>query len=320
MAAATADNSPMQLCVGHNKKETTMTYMDTPTVSAPTISSSAMLVELSISTWTARKRDRTTTTDVLSASGASKTAGAFNKNLMADCGELVAIQKFASNTRTMHYNMTLPWSDSGLRLLPTAKYFDYHKQLSGLHAEFDRLVQLFLDAYDFEVAQMHLRLGSLFHQDEYPTGESIRHKFAFRMSYIPVPDTGDWRVEIENDAQDQLKEQYASYYQRQMESAMGDLWKRLHDNLQRFVKQLDVDEDGKKGKVFDSTIENVQHLTDMLEHCNFTDDPSLQLAQRKLASSLAGVTRGDIVGNEGYRANLKQDMENAIKALPTLDF
>ena len=297
-----------------------MNYMNTPTVSAPTISSSAMLVELGISTWTARKKDRSATADVLSQNYASKSAGNFNKNLMDGCAELVAIQKFAANTRTLHYNMTVPWSDSGLRLLPTAKYFDYHKQMTQMQAEFDRLVDTFLDAYDWQVAQMHIKLGNLFHRDEYPTTDSIRSKFAFRMSYIPVPDAGDWRVEIENDTQEALRAQYETFYQTQMERAMGDLWERLHTELERFVKQLDVDVDGKKGKIYDSTIEHVQHLADMLEHCNFTNDPALQLAQRKLTSALSGVCREDLIKNEGFRADLKRDMEAALVALPSLNW
>jgi hypothetical protein len=167
---------------------------------------------------------------------------------------------------------------------------------------------------------MHLKLGNLFHRDEYPTTDSIRNKFLFRMSYIPVPDAGDWRVDIESSAQDALREQYEGFYQQQMERAMGDLWERLHGELERFVKQLDVDVDGKKGKVYESTIEHVQHLADMLDHCNFTNDPALQLAQRKLVSALSGVCREDIVKNDGFRADLKRDMEEAIKALPSLDW
>jgi len=296
------------------------TQYTTAEISAPSISSSSMLVELSISVWTARKKDRAATADLLNMNHASKSAGAFNKNLLADCEELVAIQKFATNTRTMHYNMTIPWSDSGLRLLPTAKYFDYHKQMTQLQVEFDRLVQKFLSAYDWEVAQVHAKLGNLFNRDEYPTTDTVRDKFAFRLSYIPVPDAGDWRVDMESSAQEALRQQYAAFYQEQMERAMRDLWERLHNELERFIRQLGTSEDGKKGRIFDGTIEHVRHLADMLEHCNFTDDPNLQLAQRRLTSTLAGVCREDLVNNEAFREDTKKAMEDALKSLPSLNW
>jgi len=296
------------------------TFTQAPNVNVPTLSSSAMLVELGISVWTARKRDKSATSDVLTRNNAGKAAGAFNKNLMADCAELVAIQKFAANARTLHYNSTLPWNDGGSRLLPTARYIRYHAEMTGMQAEFDRLVDDFMSVYDWHAAQMHLRLGALFNAAEYPPAAQVRNKFAFRLSYAPVPDAGDWRVNLGTEATEILREQYGAYYADQTKRAMDDLWTRLHEELSRFVKQLDVSEDGKKGKIFTGTIETVQNLADMLGECNFTGDAQMRAAHERLAASLAGVTREDLTTNEAFRADMKRDMEAALKALPTLDW
>lgn len=297
----------------------TMTFNSAPTVSAPSIASSSMLVELSISVWTARKKDRTATDEVLANNHASSDAGNFSKNLLAGCAELIALQKFAANARSSHYAMTMPWSDMGLRLLPTAKYFDYHKAMTALEAEFNRLVDAFIAAYDWEVMQVQSKLGNMFVRDEYPTADQIRRKFAFKLAYTPVADVKDWRVDIENDAAVALKEQYEAFYASQMERAMRDVWERLHTEVARFVRQLDVDADGKKGKVYESTIDLVNQLTDMLEVANFTNDPSLQLAHRRLKSALNGLDRETLVKNDDVRAETKRAMEEAIKALPSLD-
>lgn len=205
-----------------------------------------------------------------------------------------------------------------MRLLPTTVYFKYQQQMTQLQGEFDRLVQRFLDAYDWEVVQAQTKLGNLFHRDEYPTADSLRDKFGFRMSYIPLPDAGDWRVDMERDAQDALKQQYAAFYSKQVESAMRDLWERLHNELTRFVSQLDVDAEGKKGKIYDSTMQHVLHLTDMLGAANFTNDPALDLAQGRIRAALEGVDRADLVNNERFRADTKRAMQSAIDALPGL--
>ena len=297
-----------------------MTNFNTaPTTSAPTISSAAMLVELSISVWTARKKDRRASDDVTYQSHAAKGVASVNKKLLGDCDELVAVQKFASNVRSTHYASTMPWSDSGIRLLPTAQYFKYHEQMTGLKAEFDRLVQVFLDAYDWEVMQAQTKLGSLFNRDEYPTVESLRNKFAFRLNYIPVPDAGDWRVDMNNETQDALRKQYETFYSDQMERAMRDVWERLHSEAKRFVKQLTVDNDGKKGKLYQSTIDHLSQLADLLDAANFTNDPNLQLAQAKLRGAVNGVAKDDLVRNPGFREDTKRAVEEAIKALPSLD-
>lgn len=288
------------------------------TINAPSIASSAMLVELSISLWAGRKKDKAATADLLADKHAAKSAGAFNKNLLADCEELASIQKFAANARSMHYASTMPWSDSGLRLLPTAKFFGYQEAMTKLQGEFDRLVATFISAYDWEVAQVHAKLGDLFNRDEYPTSDSLRHKFAMRLNYIPVPEIGDWRVDMASEAQSALQDQYATFYANQTERAMRDVWERLHRQLTTFVRQLSSDEEGKKGKIFDSTIENVRDLSEMLAHCNFTNDPSLNLAQQKLERALAGLCRDDLVRNEEFRDDTRRSMEDALRALPSL--
>lgn len=294
--------------------------MNTPETSAPSISSAAMLAELSISVWTGRKKDKRASDDVTAQSHAAKGVASVNKKLLGDCEELVSIQKFASNVRSTHYASTMPWSDTGMRLLPTAQYFKYHEQMTRLQEEFDRLVQRFLDAYDWEVMQAQTKLGSLFVRDEYPTLDSLRSKFGFRLNYIPVPDAGDWRVDMGNETQDVLKQQYQKFYREQMERAMRDVWQRLHDELSRFIRQLDVDETGRKGKIYQSTMDHLMHLIDMMDCTNFTNDPTLQLAQAKLRQTLDGVDRMDLVRNDGFRANTKRDLEEAIKSLPSLDF
>lgn len=295
-----------------------MNFTSEPTVSVPSISSASMLVELSISSWTGRKKDKAASADVTAQNAARTGVASVNKKLLGDCAELAAVQKFASNVRTSHYAMTMPWSDSGMRLLPTTMYFKYHGQITALQAEFDRLVQQFLDAYDWEVVQAQAKLGTLFHRDEYPTVDSLRDKFGFRLSYIPLPDAGDWRVDMGNEAEEALRKQYNDFYGKQVEGAMRDIWERLHTHLTRFVAQLNVDEDGKKGKIYASTIENVLQLTDLLEAANYTEDAGLTLAQNRIRAALTGVDKDDLVQNPGFREDTKEAMEAAIAALPGL--
>ena len=295
-----------------------MNFETNHTASAPSISSSSMLVELGISVWTGRKKDKAASADVTLSNSARAGVASVNKKLLGDCAELVAVQKFAANVRTSHYAMTMPWSDSGMRLLPTTLYFKYHQQITALQSEFDRLVDKFIEAYDWEVVQAQAKLGNLFHRDEYPTAESLRDKFGFRMSYVPLPDAGDWRVDMEREAQDSLRSQYEDFYSKQVEGAMRDIWTRLHTALQRLIVQLNVDDEGKKGKIYTSTMENVLQMTELLEVSNYNNDPSLTLAAQRVFAALEGVDREDLVRNEAFREDTKKAMQSAIDALPGL--
>ena len=112
-------------------------------VSAPSIGSSAMLVDFSASVWTGRKKDKRASDDVTEANFAASGMASVHKKLLGDCQELEAIQKFVANGRNRHSAMTMPWSDTGLRLLPTAQYFKYHQAMTEMINEYWRLVAVF---------------------------------------------------------------------------------------------------------------------------------------------------------------------------------
>jgi len=287
----------------------------------PSISSSSMLVELSISVWTGRKMDKRASDEVVAANNADKGVARVTKSLLGSCDELIALQKFAANVRNMHYNMTLPWSDMGPRLLPTAKYFGYHKQMTDLQNEFIRMGDAFIDAYDLEVSQAQAKLGDLFDAREYPSAEELRAKFAFRINYIPLPDAGDWRLDIGNEAVASLQEQYRQHFQNQLEGAMKDIWSRLHETLTVLSRQLaDQTEDGKTPKIYQSVFDRALEVLDLMETCNITADPNMQLMQRKLAQAFRGVTVEAVKDDAHLRRETKKSIDEAIKSLPSLDF
>lgn len=293
----------------------------TPTATpstTPSIASSAMLVELSIGTWTGRKLDKRASQDVTAQANAAKGVANVNKKLLGDCAELDAVQKFTANARNVHYACTMPWSDTGLRLLPTAQYFKYHAEMTALQTEFERLVRVFLDAYDWEIQNAQLKLGGLFNADEYPMRDSLTSKFRFRMNYMPLPDAGDFRIDIETEAKQALASQYESYYAKQFESAMADVWQRAHAAVSKMSERLDYA--GKEDrKVFrDSLVDNVHEIVDLLAVCNVTNDPTMADAQRRLRQALQGVTPDALREDAYLRAQTKREVDAVKKMIDNL--
>lgn len=289
------------------------------TTNIQSISSSAMLVELSISTWTGRKLDKDASTEVTTNKRAIKGAANVNKKLLADCPELDAVQKFAANSRNAHYESTMPWSDMGLRLLPTTKYFDYHQKMTAVKAEFERLVDEFIKVYDWEIAQAQVKLGDLFNPMEYPHKDTIRAKFKFNMFYMPVPSAGDWRLDVNNEAVNELTSHYETYYTTQLNNAMRDLWGRLHGVLTRMSERLDYGDSGTKKIFRDSLVDNVLEVVEMMKSCNITGDTQMTAAAQKLESVLLGVTPDALREDDWLRYETKQQVDEVIKGLPSLD-
>ena len=283
-----------------------------PVVSIPSISSSAMLVELNISVWTGRKFDKGVSQEIDTQKQTTTRAGNYSKRLFADEPVFDAIQKFAGNSRTYHYHATMPWSDSGLRLLTTSMFFDYQREITAMEQEFNQLVDTFLSSYDKLVLQSQMKLGTLFNQDDYPPVEMVRDKFKFSVKFAPVPEVGDWRVNVGQEAEAILKESYANYYQSNLESAYADVWERTHEALTRMSEKLS----GDKKQIFrDTLVSNVMDMVDLLEKFNVTGDPKMRTAKHKLESVMLGITPDALREDDYLRLDVKGKVDSLIKEL-----
>ena len=280
------------------------------TFSVPSISSSAMLVELNISVWTGRKFDKGVSQEIDTQKQTTTRAGNYSKRLFADEPIFDAIQKFAGNSRTYHYHATMPWSDSGLRLLTTTMFFDYQKEITGMEMEFNTLVEQFVNQYDKLVLQAQMKLGALFNPDDYPHVDTVREKFRFSVKFAPVPEVGDWRVNVGNEAQEMLRESYAEYYQANLEQAYADVWERTHEALKRMSDKLS----GDKKQIFrDTLVGNVQEMIDLLDKFNITGDPKMKQAKVKMESALSGITPDALREDDALRHDVKSKVDSLLK-------
>jgi len=293
-------------------------------ISAPSIASSAVLIDLSISTWTGRKLDKRASNDVTAQNNAAKGVAAVTKRLLGDCAELEAIQKFAANARNTHYAMTMPWSDLGLRLCTTVMYVGtsqrdgYETVMTDLQQEFHRLTEQFLNAYDWEIQNAQLKLGTLFNADEYPTRDAVADKFKFRFAAMPLPDAGDWRLDINNEAMASMRTQYEHFYSEQLKDAMGDIWRRAYDALSKMSERLDYADDATKKVFRDSLVTNVQEIINLLEACNVTNDPAMVDAHRRLDAAMQGITPDALRDDAHLRAETKRQVDAVKKIIDNL--
>ena len=300
-----------------------------PTINnAPSLSSSSVLSQLKISTWTARKLDKSATKKVAIDNNASAKAGNYNKNLLAGCTELDDLKKFVGNARNTHYAMTLPWSDMGLRLIPTSQYFDYQNEMTSLEGEFWRLYQLFEDAYQWRVGnaiQQAQELGGLFNHDDYPSVEVLRNKFGWTLSVQPLPESGDFRLDIPNEQQEVIKQQYDSFYRGAIDSAMDDIWVRLRKNLETISRQLapkdELDAKGnqKYNKLYDSVFDTSLELIRMMRDFNLTGDTQMTAIADQLESALYSVNTDALKNSESLRTTKAAEVTAILATLPSLD-
>lgn len=277
------------------------------------IGSNAMLVDLNISVWTGRKMDKKVSEEVDTAKGTRARAGNYHKKLLAGSDKLENIQKIVGAVRTWNYMHTLPWSDGGSRLLPMKSFFDYKQVLNQFEQQFNEAVDEFITEYPQLVSGSAFTLGGLFDRNEYPDADELRNKFKFKYGFMPVPEAGDFRIEVEESAKKELQEQYENYYKEKLGTAMNDAWTRLHDTLKHMSERLDYT-DEKKKLFHASNIDNAIELCQVLTSLNVTGDPKLEQARSELERALKGVDVDDVRSSEAIRNNVKSKVDAILKS------
>ena len=277
------------------------------------IDTCAMLAEFNASVWTARKLDKGATEEVVTAKRAgAKDAARVNKHLLAGRNELEVIQSMIGRARQYVYDNTLPWSDSGLRLLPTINFEKFATKMNELEEEFTDLVKIFVAVYPSLITAQAMALGDMFRRDDYPTANEIMTKFSFRVNYMPVPTAGDFRIDVGNAAMDDIKAKLQRLADERVEQAMADVRKRLGDHLKRMSDRLTTDYiagEAKPRKFHDSLVEGALELCDMTKALNVTGDADLESTRSQLEQLLCNVTPTELRKNAAVRDDVKKNVD-----------
>lgn len=259
----------------------------------------ALLINLTIRQWTARKYDRKVTDEVNHTHNTSD-AGRFNKVLIAK-NHLEAIGKIAGRARQFHYDNTLPWSDNGERMLPATNYMEYVSKLGELKNEFETELNKFAAEYPSMIEEAKKNLNGLFNQSDYPN--DIRDRFEIKTSFMPMPDVQDFRVELSEVEMNLIRKNVEVEINDRFSNAQCDIYDRITDQLKKMHERL-ID----ANTTFrDSLFENVIALVDLLPRLNVTDDANIT----SLCASLKAlyVNPDNVRKDSLLRANKAKEVE-----------
>lgn len=278
------------------------------------ITSSAVLVELNISVWTANKLDKGATESILASSNATVAdAAQVRKNLMAGTTLRKQIADYAAGCRLWHNTQTLPWADRGPRLLPTSLFMDYKAELNVRRETFAKMTAEFRDKYPALIQTAQNYMGDLHNPADYPPVDQVMSKFGFKVVFSPVPESGDFRLDIPQQELEEMAKSYDDAFDSRLAEAMRTPWEQLHKMLTNMSEKLADGDDDTKRRWHDTFLTNAQELCGMLTHLNITADPKLEAARRQLEAALIGQDIDDLKDSEGTRADLKGKLDAILK-------
>jgi hypothetical protein len=282
------------------------------------LDSVALLCEFNSSVWTARKLDRKKSDDVVSGAGAKqKGAARVNKNLLAGRPELEEITSLVGAARTYVYDNTLPWSNNGQRLLVTTRLPKFDARMQEFKEEFDNKVEGFVSVYPTLITAQAMALGDMFNRAEFPLASEIRTKFAFSFDYLPVPASGDLRVDIGTQAQEELRARLEHMAVVRVENAMAEINEKLSAHLRRMADRLTTDTKPDTGertvrRFTDTLVSGALELCDLVADYNVTGDKTLAQARTMLENALNGVTAQTLRDDPAKREDVRSAVNDIL--------
>jgi HEPN domain-containing protein len=273
------------------------------------ITDKAMLINLHISQWTARKYDRSVS-DHIEDEYDARDAGRYNKILIAQ-DAIKKINKISNKARIFHYENTLPWGDNDDRILPSANYFDYIKEMRKIKEQFNKTVEEFCETYPSLIEEAKTRLNRMFKDEDYPPVQLIHHKYHFEVVINPISNPNDFRVSINDKEVERIKKDIETRMNKAQVDAMKNLWDRLYEKVQKIADTL-----GKSDAIFrDSLIGNVVSLCELLPKLNIENDPELTKMKNEIENNLITYSPNDIRNNSKIREETADKADAILKKM-----
>ena len=155
--------------------------------------------------------------------------------------------------------------------------------------------------------------AGLFRIEDYPSKEALQGRFAIRYRITPVPDADHFMARLASDDTERVKRDIERQIEERLHDAVGDLYRRLGEAVERVSERLHEDENGKPLVFRDSMIENIRGLVDVVPRLNiFGDDTLARLCEQvkdRIASADPDMLRPSRTFNPNVRRQVKRDAD-----------
>jgi hypothetical protein len=156
-------------------------------------------------------------------------------------------------------------------------------------------------------------LQGLYKAEDYPELADVQLKFGFRRTVKPVPEAGDFRLDIPAYDLEEMRAEFMGQQDRKLAEAMRKPWERLHKVLVGVSEKLtDVEGDDGKKRYHDTLLTNPLELCALLTKLNITNDPKLEEARRQVEVAMLNADMESIKEDADTRSQLKSKVDAII--------
>ncbi len=175
------------------------------------------------------------------------------------------------------------------------------------------------------MSQVQQELGDLYDSSLYPTLAQLEWGIKFKVEPEPIADPDNFFVAVGDQAAAEMKRQYEDLLKARVDKVGKDICKRLREPLENLAEKIDYSGEDKKTGFQNTLVDNVLQIVDLLKTCNFNNDPNITSLRTRLSKALtasdgSAVTPDRLRASETLRVETKENVQQIIDDLPSLDF
>jgi len=286
--------------------------MSPKTKKSSRLSERAMLTHIRVSYWSGAKKNKKVTREVVIAKNATNDVGHWIDKLIPQT-ELKPVAELRTRIRYTWTNLTLPWMDGGVRILPSKMFMEYREKMNSVVNDYNKAVEAFLKRFPTIIENRKKDFGSLWKDYEgyIPSVSELRDKFAVHQDIYPMPDVNDFRVDVGSEEAEEIKAKVEASINAATQKAMSDLWNQLADLIGKVEKTLS----DPKAIFRDSLITNLADFCKLVPKMDFIGDDNLDKIRTEVIAKLANLKPIDLRESKSDRAKAVKSAKEIMKKI-----
>jgi hypothetical protein len=282
-----------------------------------TLATSGILVHVEVNVWTATKQDQEISDEVTQSKNADRNAGKFVKYLLANVPQHHALLKDRAAWYNWLQRETFPWAGSW-RYLPNPRIPKFMAEFDKRYAVTQGMVKELVAVLPNVISNTAFQ-GEMFKPEDYPSPEQVHDKFGVHLYTQEVP-AGDFRNQIAVESAEQVR----SHFNKQLPNLIAGMMERQTEVLIKLLSSISnccrtetvIDPTKgvrvKRGRIYDSTIEQALELCDTYKQFNITGDQRLEDARAALERLLQGINVETLRESDTLRETIKTGVDDIL--------
>ncbi len=217
-----------------------------------------------------------------------------------------AVAAVRSEASSYWRTVTLPFPESGIRLLPQNSLGLFANTMAGYREKLQEAARELADQYDAMKSEAQRRLGTLFNASDYP--QTLEGMFDLEVSY-PTIDPPAYLMALNPEVYQQEQARVRERFESAVELAEQAFAAELQRLVAHLAERLTGLHDGQPKVFRDSAVENLREFFERFRQLNIRSNPELDALVEHAQQTISGIEPQQLRDSVRLRQMVANDFE-----------